>query len=389
MDKIIVKDFLIEKLNILKKTNLSSTFRKYEYMNGSTHIEGMKMFHLEQFSEIRTALEKDEIMNDEKKLLYDFLFGYLAKVKSFEFGKNEFDELHEELETYEKTGMYVFRKVMLLVGCRVDEGDSITFNGFNLSHTREYMDFFSWYYSEIKRMDDLELGLEAHISPFNHRNMILEFKQSTRNPNEITENRGDIEKIAKSIRLNYGILSEFTVSPLYTFSYLYKNSQIVRYDYFPELKTVKVVNGIKINNISEIKDIYFLLKSITKFNPDSLAIQRLMSAGTKAKNEDKLIDLMISIESLFPAIQSELVYRVSLCVASLIDGGTEVFHHMKKIYGIRSKIVHGEIVDREKLKESLKLLDTYLKIILYKYIEEDIDPKKIDNIILEKLLSKK
>ena len=73
------------------------------------------------------------------------------------------------------------------------------------------------------------------------------------------------------------------------------------------------------------------------------------------------------VESLL-AINAELVYRVSLCAATIIaPRGAErvaAFKRVKGLYGIRSKAVHGEPIADEKLftglHESFDLLRTML-----------------------------
>ena len=73
------------------------------------------------------------------------------------------------------------------------------------------------------------------------------------------------------------------------------------------------------------------------------------------------------VESLL-AISSELVYRISLCAASVVaPRGPErvaAFKRIKALYSVRSKAVHGEPIPREKLfaglHESFELLRTML-----------------------------
>lgn len=62
------------------------------------------------------------------------------------------------------------------------------------------------------------------------------------------------------------------------------------------------------------------------------------------------------VESLL-AINSELVYRVSLCAATAIaprgPGRLSAFRRIKGLYGVRSKAVHGEPIDQGKLLGAL------------------------------------
>jgi hypothetical protein len=66
--------------------------------------------------------------------------------------------------------------------------------------------------------------------------------------------------------------------------------------------------------------------------------------------------LWAGIESLF-GISSELVFRLSLMAASVLQPRgskrRDCFHHVKKLYGVRSKAVHGDKISDERLAEGL------------------------------------
>jgi len=71
--------------------------------------------------------------------------------------------------------------------------------------------------------------------------------------------------------------------------------------------------------------------------------------------------LWSGIESIF-GISSELVYRISLLSASLLERRGESrrlkFNSVKKLYGLRSKIVHGESLPPEKIYSAMN--DSYI-----------------------------
>lgn len=62
------------------------------------------------------------------------------------------------------------------------------------------------------------------------------------------------------------------------------------------------------------------------------------------------------IESIF-GISSELVYRISLLSAAVLEPRGEArrarYRLVKKLYGVRSKAVHGDRISDEKLKDGL------------------------------------
>lgn len=71
--------------------------------------------------------------------------------------------------------------------------------------------------------------------------------------------------------------------------------------------------------------------------------------------------LWSGIESIF-GINSELVYRISLLSASLLEprgeGRRSKFNSIKKLYGLRSKIVHGERLPPERINSAMN--DSYI-----------------------------
>jgi hypothetical protein len=93
------------------------------------------------------------------------------------------------------------------------------------------------------------------------------------------------------------------------------------------------------------------------------------------------------IESVF-GIKSELVYRLSLHVASLLaePGPTRIdrFREIKKLYGVRSKAVHGERLDDGKVQAALDQSHEVLRDLLVYCAELGRVPTEAD--LLESLL---
>ena len=73
-------------------------------------------------------------------------------------------------------------------------------------------------------------------------------------------------------------------------------------------------------------------------------------------------------------ISSELVYRISLQIASLLEKRGEVrkdrFYQVRKLYGVRSKAVHGEELSDDTLSqvmtESFDILNRLLLVNIEK-----------------------
>jgi hypothetical protein len=80
-----------------------------------------------------------------------------------------------------------------------------------------------------------------------------------------------------------------------------------------------------------------------------LALRRFDAAYERARAEDKLIDYWVALEALFlkGSEQQELSYRAALRIARFLGEGAEqrveLFKTMKRSYGVRSRVVHGEL----------------------------------------------
>lgn len=84
-----------------------------------------------------------------------------------------------------------------------------------------------------------------------------------------------------------------------------------------------------------------------------LASDRLSFGMERKRLEDRLIDYMIGLEALYlPDGNQELVFRISVRIARTLNTEFEkrfnCFRFVKKMYDIRSKIIHG---DKYELKE--------------------------------------
>ncbi len=74
------------------------------------------------------------------------------------------------------------------------------------------------------------------------------------------------------------------------------------------------------------------------------ALDYLLYSGGSPRKEEKLIDLVISLEALFSGESQELSYSIAHRAASLLGKDREqrgqIFHDIREIYNERSQIVH-------------------------------------------------
>ncbi len=112
------------------------------------------------------------------------------------------------------------------------------------------------------------------------------------------------------------------------------------------------------------------------FQPFKIASNRLSFGMERRFDEDKLLDYMIGLESLFlPDGNDELTFRLSLRVAFLINQDMverkKIFKFIRKMYELRSKIAHGNAHGKKfKLtKEDISKIEGILRSTLKIYLE--------------------
>jgi hypothetical protein len=111
------------------------------------------------------------------------------------------------------------------------------------------------------------------------------------------------------------------------------------------------------------------------------ALRRFGFAAERSRPEDRIIDLMIAAEALFlPDEQTESAHKLALRGAAfLADSGNdphEVFRHLKRAYGARSKLAHGGEAPKLKfadgteatLAEYSQLVAGYLREVLRQFV---------------------
>jgi hypothetical protein len=128
-----------------------------------------------------------------------------------------------------------------------------------------------------------------------------------------------------------------------------------------------------------------------------IGLRRYTMSLSRKFLDDKLIDLMISAESLFLGDNSELSYRLSLRAAALLGNNQEekqiICTFFKQIYTLRSKIVHGIIPftrdsrDHTKYEGPICELSNYIHRALIALIERaNVTPTTKHLVEWEKLI---
>jgi hypothetical protein len=110
--------------------------------------------------------------------------------------------------------------------------------------------------------------------------------------------------------------------------------------------------------VSSLKELVQLLASSPNAGQLRVALRRWDTAYDRLRDEDRLIDYWIALESLFtPDSNQELLFRASLRIAAYLGNDTrqrrQIYDDIKTSYGFRSSIVHGNAVGLAKLEKKV------------------------------------
>ncbi len=108
-----------------------------------------------------------------------------------------------------------------------------------------------------------------------------------------------------------------------------------------------------------------------------VALRRLRYAAGRERMEDRLVDLVVAAEALFPGVagkpsSTELSYRLSTYAAGFLGENPEerwsIFERMREAYSLRSSIVHGITVDEGKVAQVVMDVEGFVRDGLRKAI---------------------
>ncbi|PGM61833.1 hypothetical protein CN947_12985 [Bacillus cereus] len=127
------------------------------------------------------------------------------------------------------------------------------------------------------------------------------------------------------------------------------------------------VDAVRLNEIQLIfKDLVG-----NEYNQINLACSRLENSFYRKDEGDKIIDIVIGLESLLSDNKSgDITYKLSLRAAYLLqfsslgDSKLDIFNNMKAIYAYRSAIVHGQNQNKLAKKRYIKNAEGNKKLVL-------------------------
>ena len=130
--------------------------------------------------------------------------------------------------------------------------------------------------------------------------------------------------------------------------------------------------------LGDLGEIFHFIQSAHKNKKDNrflIALRRLSSGMSECYDEDKLLDYMIGLEALYlPGINQELTFRLALNVAlaSELDKQKrkDIYKFIKKMYGYRSKISHGNQLKGNDFRDDVVKLEEVLRNSLKLWIND-------------------
>lgn len=118
------------------------------------------------------------------------------------------------------------------------------------------------------------------------------------------------------------------------------------------------------------------------------AVRRFNDADERARAEDVIVDCWSALEALFAGgATSEITYRLSLRAANVLrtttDERVELFRRIKRLYGTRSKVVHGGQVTRQRLADDAAESKELLRAAILAWLESGgYDSDTLDELLL-------
>ena len=130
---------------------------------------------------------------------------------------------------------------------------------------------------------------------------------------------------------------------------------------------------------------FLINKNETRF---VVACRRLFLGVGRQELIDRLIDYMIGLEALYsPDGHMELTFRLSIRAACLLkskpDDKKDTYRFIKKMYDIRSSIVHGNTCNPSLKKDDVDNLEEILRESIKLWIsnKNNFDKDNLDNIL--------
>ena len=113
------------------------------------------------------------------------------------------------------------------------------------------------------------------------------------------------------------------------------------------------------------------------------AIRRFSSSYEEREPADRLLELVIALESLFGGKGDSTTYKVALRASCfLYPSGRdrkETFKKISRAYDDRSRLIHGDRLHPEYTDEEIDIIEELLRKAINKFLEYDVNGKRISS----------
>jgi len=329
----------------------------------------------------------EPFFTDEYHLLSRIIWMSVDENSLFHFNSDIFDSVYNEVESYFYSKIVVRKSLCLLLGFdsevqEIELGHGLRIRNVSKDEILELWRRSNWFralieFSPVFRFTPLKYVLELSIeTPKIAKDKRIEPKFAD----------PQFQTVLSALRLfkkgwvDYLFTWERVVSSLSaTTTYSMKHSKALLSDGRPV--------GIPYRlSKAEAEDFREYFKRISKkIDYSKIPLKRFNETYQRIDPEDKLVDYMISFESLYLSGEekSEMAYklahRVSLLLHKEEEKRKETFLEMKKAYSLRSQIVHGGKIKSIKIpklgkeytvSEFVQKIEKYLRSSIRLFLEK-------------------
>ena len=395
-----LKSAIIASLNYLKEKADENEINKINYGDFIVNLENKKWImrakqkycylpvikkycgELLNLTEIKSCIEfitKNELYETNQvyeKIIERFLILYLDTNQSFEFDNTIFEKLYSELEEYIFTNgegivvipLYNF-ELENVDYINLDDENSISIRKLTEEEVKMFLcmghlkNYLSEYLLLRNVSNTLHGGYIETVWCIEYGEKLLE--------KSLVDFRFEIYKIITALRLFKA--GSISCSEILVYQKTWRDLNEIPFILSMSSKIGRDANKYELTkeDIENLKEFWNHFKSfdIKEYPFLDVAIRRFNFSYKRVLPEDKIIDFMIAFEALyFPDEKAELSYRLAFrCAYFLGKDESErqkIFELLKNAYDIRSKIVHGKLVEKD--LQSKKDLPKSVKKVLNK-----------------------
>ena len=121
------------------------------------------------------------------------------------------------------------------------------------------------------------------------------------------------------------------------------------------------------------------------------ALRRFSSSYEERASPDRLLELIIALESLFGGSGDSTTYKVALRASCFLyppgKDRQEAFERIRRAYDDRSRLIHGDRLHSGYTDEEIDILEDLFRKVINKFLEYDVDgsrlssEKDLDNLL--------